>query len=190
MANATCSVDGCEKPSRVRSMCSMHYERVRRLGDASDSALSHLLTPTLESRLTPRLDMTGGPDSCWEWQGNRLGDGYGTFSFQHQMWRAHRASYVVNVGPIPDGMFVCHRCDNPPCCNPTHLFLGSPKDNHSDMFRKKRHPLAGRLSEAQVASLKVRIDAGEPIQALADEFGVHYTTIWRRVSGRRTGAGS
>ena len=121
---------------------------------------------------------------------NRLSDGYGTFSFQHQTWRAHRASYVVNVGPIPDGMYVCHRCDNPPCCNPAHLFLGSPKDNHSDMFRKDRYPLSERLSDEHLAYMKTRIGAGEPIQALADEFGVHYTTIWRRVSGRRTGAGS
>lgn len=84
-------------------------------------------------------------DSCWTWTGRRYPGGYGEFSVKHVNYRAHRVSWMLNVGPIPDGLLVCHHCDNRLCVRPDHLFLGTDKDNQTDAIRKGRHA-RGRLS--------------------------------------------
>lgn len=75
---------------------------------------------------------------CWEWQNSTHEFGYGMVYDGTKAVLAHRLAYTLFVGPIPDGMCVCHKCDNPPCCNPDHLFLGTKADNQSDMARKGR----------------------------------------------------
>ena len=86
---------------------------------------------------------------CWVWQGSAGKDGYGRMVYrldgQRVIRGAHRVSWEVANGPIPEGMHVLHRCDNPPCVNPAHLFLGTQADNMRDMTRKGRHwQLSGR----------------------------------------------
>lgn len=77
---------------------------------------------------------------CWEWQGHRLPKGYGHFrGLTAKNVKAHRFAYELLVGPIPDGLRVLHRCDNPPCVNPVHLFLGTDKDNSDDKIAKGRY---------------------------------------------------
>ncbi len=85
-----------------------------------------------------RLSIPEPNTGCWIFTGYVTDDGYGEFSYNGKKSLAHRASYDMHVGPIPDGMQVLHRCDMPPCVNPEHFFLGSHTDNMQDMSKKGR----------------------------------------------------
>lgn len=94
--------------------------------------------PALAVRFWSKVQK-GGPDQCWEWLASRKPSRYGQFTLPgNKLVRAHRMAWVLTHGEIAGGLCVLHRCDNPPCCNPGHLFLGTLRDNARDMLAKGR----------------------------------------------------
>lgn len=125
------------------------------------------LTQALERYVVRR------PLGCWEWTGPTVRDGYGVVnSYGRRGIGAHRASWIVHRGTIPPGLHVLHRCDNPPCTNPDHLFLGTTKDNVRDLWDKGRGNAAGRRTLLEViAYLLWRLNESEvPTGATSSEF--------------------
>jgi len=100
---------------------------------------------TLLERLLNKIVINQTTD-CWEFQGGKNNIGYGMIRDNKKMRTTHRVSYEEHIGPIPYGLVVMHSCDNPICCNPNHLSVGTMKDNINDMINKGRHKLWGRLS--------------------------------------------
>lgn len=80
-----------------------------------------------------------GPDDCWDWRRAKTAAGYGRVQFQGKSTGTHRVAWELTYGAIPEGMVVCHRCDRPSCCNPAHLWLGTPSQNQFDSIQKGRH---------------------------------------------------
>lgn len=138
-----------------------------------------------------------GPDECWEWQGGRNRHGYGVLTIRYKTWLAHRLSWeLANQYPIPSGAVICHRCDNPACVNPAHLWLGTQGDNMRDMFSKgrgnhvnprdnvgARNPMT-KLSDEDVRAIR-ELAGSQTQRVIAQQFGVGQDQISRILSGRR-----
>lgn len=143
---------------------------------------------TMEDRFWAKVDQSG---DCWIWTAAKLGNGYGQFKARsYHVVTTHRLSYEMAKGPIPDGMFVCHTCDNPSCVNPEHLFVGTPKDNVQDMVSKGRAkpgpPLRGGANgNATLSEETVRQIRALPLsyRALSARFGVSKSQIARIKTG-------
>lgn len=125
-------------------------------------------------------------DGCWIWVGARKPSGYGNFYLNGRYLGSHQAAYLLHIGPIAGGLYVCHRCDNPSCVNPEHLFLGTPSENQADMAVKgravgireggERHPNS-KLTKEAVALIREKRKEGALLKELAAEFGVSESNI-------------
>lgn len=131
-------------------------------------------------------------ETCWLWRAATFGGRYGAFGDgSGKTIGAHRYSYMLHKGPIPDGMYVCHTCDNPRCVNPDHLFLGTPRDNAEDRENKGRsiyprgdkHHLS-KLTDAQVEEILL-LKGVKPQSEIARMYGVDPSHISRILSGRK-----
>lgn len=142
----------------------------------------------MEERFLAQLEKT---PSCWIWRGTRIPKGYGMVNYYGKDMRAHRVAYLLFVGPIPTGLWVLHECDNPPCVNPAHLFLGTATDNVRDMERKARakHPAGAdnglaKLSDSLVLEMRRMYATGAwSFRRLAARFGVSAPSATAAVRG-------
>jgi hypothetical protein len=134
------------------------------------------------------------PDKCWLWQGAKHNFGYGVIHDGTRMIGTHRFSWQIHIGPIPDGLFVLHRCDVPGCVNPNHLFLGTNSDNMHDKEKKGRgryvskpgeqNPIA-KLTDEAVRQIRHDVSLGSTQKKLADQYHVTPTTISDIVKRKR-----
>ena len=124
-------------------------------------------------------------ESCWLWTGAQHPRGYGAFRGAVTN-KAHRFSYLYFKGSIPDGMCVCHTCDNPKCVRPTHLFLGTKKDNNQDAAAKGRSTMHNaKLTEEKVLAIHKMAEEGVSQGKIGRNFGVGQATIWKILHGER-----
>lgn len=131
-----CAIDGCHKPARARGWCNAHYKRWRKCGDPQGTLRKFTQDGDIEERFWARVARDG--DGCWEWLASRSAHGYGYFYYQSKVYKAHRLSYTLENGSIPEGLSVLHRCDNPPCVNPKHLYAGTQTDNMRDRELRRK----------------------------------------------------
>lgn len=157
--------------------------------------LEGVASEAFADRFWSKVDPSG---RCWEWTAYRKPNGYGAFMLRKGVFvGAHTVSFALVHGPIPAGMSICHKCDNPPCVNPDHLFLGTQRDNAFDMFAKGRATRTrgtdranARLTEDAVRAIREPAARYGLIRALAREHGVSETTVrkirlgkkWRHVA--------
>lgn len=151
------------------------------------------MNPTLRERFLNMAVRPDDPASCWDWAGSKDHHGYGRIHSDRKGYprKAHRVSWELFVGPIPDGIDVCHRCDNPSCANPSHLFLGTHAENMADMGAKGRangfktgipnnggadNPSA-KLTPDDVREIRRIVSAGAKQRVVAAQFGVWQQTI-------------
>lgn len=154
---------------------------------------THEYTPEQRiAALWKKIDKSGGDDSCWIWMGSRHPQGYGVMRAGAKTIFAHRLAYEATYGPFLHELDVLHRCDNPPCCNPRHLFLGTHSENMADRKRKGRYSTMPRgeqhsqhkLTEVQVVEIRRLFASGQfTKQALGEMFGVHRSQIRRILTG-------
>ena len=152
--------------------------------------------PTPEARFWAKV-ARGSETECWPWTASTAGGGYGQFGLRAgSCIPAHRFAWVATHGPILDGLWVLHRCDNRPCCNPAHLFLGTRQDNMDDMVAKRRHwahrGLPGNLGEQngrakltaeQVREIRKRHADGESQSSIARDYPVGRIKVGQIVRG-------
>lgn len=180
-----CNVEGCQKPHKARGLCDNHYTYWKRTGIIGARRIK-----SLAERLWAKVDKTAGlgPNGdCWEWRGYVHPTGYGQIAFDSTGGgvNSNRAAYMVSKGEIPEGLWVLHTCDNRLCCNPDHLWLGTPKENTQDMIAKGRRRKASQVArgedvtQSKLTEEMVRAMRAEPpmtFRELGAKYGVTAST--------------
>ncbi len=136
----------------------------------------------LQERFWAKVDKSSHPHGCWLWTGAKTRSGYGRIGIDGHQRPAHRIALVLVGQLVPKGMDTCHKCDNPTCVNPAHLFVGTRAENVADMTRKHRGIYVGKpcaLTAAQVKEASYMLKSGKSRGEVAHYFGVSETTINR-----------
>lgn len=187
---AKCSMDGCEKEVVSRGFCGTHYMRWRKHGDAAKVSRVALKGKGLRDRYECQAIKK---DGCWDWSGHKDKKGYGRIMVDGKIRLAHRVSWELHERLLKPGEQVLHRCDNPSCTNPEHLFVGSQKDNIRDMWAKGRAK-PGKINSVGSANGSSRLTSDdvyairaskEPTRYLAAFYGIHPTHVWN-IRARRS----
>jgi hypothetical protein len=134
----------------------------------------------MEKALPKNIDTSEGIDGCWPWVSKNNSPGYKRTRVDGKLVYAHRLAYSLATGKdIPAGLFVCHQCDNPSCCNPAHLFLGNHADNMRDCAKKVRlyYQKKRKLTAHQVAHARLLYSHGKSVMSLASLYSVDRKTI-------------
>lgn len=177
----------CEQPfpqkgKRRRCPLCLHAYRAKWKADHHSRPLADV---SLHLERLFELCMPEPNSGCWIWMGPKgSSSGYGSFTYANRNERSHRASYLLHKGEIPDGMWVLHKCDNPSCVNPDHLFLGNAQDNSTDMSVKGRSG-AAKLSPELVKEIRTKaLEPGATYRGLGRQYGVTDVTIRNAVMGK------
>ncbi len=140
---------GIKPPRCIQQRSGSHTKHEITMQDASDAIVLARSSVNFRKedikRFWAKVE-TNGKDECWQWLGCKTKDGYGRFVMFGRAVRAHRVAFVISNGEIVDGLVVCHKCDNPSCCNPSHLFSGTPSDNMKDRDSKGRQACGPEFS--------------------------------------------
>ena len=144
---------------------------------------------TIEERFWEKVNIPNNAGECWVWNGGKMRGGYGGVNACGKTSQAHRVSYELHYGTIPEGFMVLHKCDNPPCVNPHHLFLGTNQDNSDDRGRKGRTVKGEmlpnhKLTEDNVSEIRRMISERVPRRKIATLFGVGPTCVTDIATGR------
>lgn len=180
----TCMVERCSKArGKSRNVCEMHYSRWKRSGT---------FNLRRQAKTIKERSKTDEKTGCIELVDGKSKRGYERLWVNGARVSAHRAAYQNKFGPIPKGMLVLHKCDNPHCINPDHLFLGTSQDNRNDMLRKGRQKVllgetnpSSKLDNDDVLFIRTMARLGEKTSDLSAFLGVGKTTI-TNVIARRT----
>lgn len=167
-----CKIDKCDRLVTSKGATCNRHNYLKRHYGSYDYNLTH---PTEEEIFWDNVDKSG---ECWVWKGYINESGYGLARLNKNQTRAHRVSWEIHHGKIPEGIFVCHKCDNPPCVNPSHLFLGTNQDNIQDKVNKGRsgRPNA-KLKPSDIFIIKDLLEMNIPSQEIESLFNVSRQTI-------------
>lgn len=178
-----CSIDACGSKHYGKGFCFKHYYRQYKHGSPViiKKGSRYPAFKTMKESLEAKF-MKGKNNECWNWTHATSNHGYGSFTFNGKRYIASRLAYEIYIGPIEKGHHICHKCDNPKCVNPSHLFSGTIKENMSDMVKKNRSAKGqnhsqSKLNDRQVKIIKKLIKQNRKNIEIAAKFNINRRTV-------------